>query len=195
MTSTPLSTETVLRDEFGTLNLAREQFPMLTAWGAEDFSETIHSLGINYLSALGRHAGRWAASEFPVRVERATGPSHVRIDTVWWSRPTGDVELLAEFERYETKAAKQILVFDKGRNLLLAHRHLAPAPRLLLLMLWTITGTVPTKLSELRNLVHTGFRTTDGLAVPGLDQKSKFVIATAVFGKLGENLRLQEILT
>lgn len=192
--SDPRGAEAALRDEFETLKLAREQFPMLTAWGVEDFSETIHSLGINYLSALGRGAGRWAASEYPVRVERATGPSHVRIDTVWWSHRTGSAELLAEFERYEASAAKRSLIFDKGRNLLLAHQSLSPAPRLLLLMLWTITGRIPAKITELRSLVNAGFRTTDGLVVPGLDQESKFVIATAVFGKSGGALRLQEIL-
>jgi hypothetical protein len=186
--------EAVLRAEFASLELARSQFPMLTIWGVEDFSETIHSLGINYLSALGRSAGRWAASEYPVRVERATGPSHVRMDTVWWARETKSVELLAEFERYEPNAAKQSLIFDKGRNLLLAHRNLGTGPRLLLLMLWTVTGVVPGRFTELRSLVHNGFRTTDGLTVPGLDQESKFLIATAVFGKSGGTLRLREIL-
>lgn len=54
--------EQALRAEFGTLALARSAFPMLTAWGVEDFSHTIHSLGCNYLTAIGREAGFWAMS-------------------------------------------------------------------------------------------------------------------------------------
>ncbi len=37
---------------------------MLTAWGVRDESVGVHSLGFNYLAALGRHLGFWAATEF-----------------------------------------------------------------------------------------------------------------------------------
>ena len=60
-----------LRAEFRTLEYAKADFPMLTTWGVPDFSHTIHSLGCNYPSALGRHLGFWAISDYPVRVPRS----------------------------------------------------------------------------------------------------------------------------
>ena len=47
-------------EEFSSLSFIAEAFPMLTDWGVEDFSLTIHSLGCNYLSALGRSLDFWA---------------------------------------------------------------------------------------------------------------------------------------
>src|SRR6516162_3325529 len=115
-------TEAVVRAEFADLALACSEFPMLTEWGVEDVSETVHSCGMNYLAALGRHHGRWALSEYPVTVaESPEGGSFVRLDAVWWSRPSVRVELLAEFERYEPNLAKRSLVAEKLRHLLLSH--------------------------------------------------------------------------
>src|SRR4051812_31230593 len=110
MTPSVGQTEAVLRREFADPAFARSEFPMLTDWGVEDFSETVHSCGMNYLAALGRHSGRWALSEYPIQVaEPVEESSFVRLDAVWWSRPSGQVELLAEFERYEPGAAKRSL--------------------------------------------------------------------------------------
>src|SRR6516162_976295 len=106
-------TEAVVRAEFADLALACSEFPMLTDWGVEDVSETVHSCGMNYLAALGRRLGRWALSEYPVVVPGLLeGGSFVRLDAVWWSRPAGQVELLAEFERYEPQVAKWSLVAE-----------------------------------------------------------------------------------
>ena len=190
-----MEVEIALRQEFKSLAFARAEFPMLTTWNVEDFSETIHSLGMNYLSAFGRHCHRWAASEYPIRVARADGSSsHVRLDTVWWSRPTRAVELLAEFERYEQQMGKQFVLAEKVRLLLLAHHQLGPSPRVLLLLIWTLSGRTPQRLTELRNLTRTGYRTSDGLSIPGLDSESRLLIATAVFAASKGLLRLQEIL-
>jgi hypothetical protein len=190
-----MEVETALRQEFKSLAFARAEFPMLTSWNVEDFSETIHSLGMNYLSAFGRHCNRWAASEYPIRVARADGsPSHVRLDTVWWARPTRAVELLGEFERYDQQMGKQFVLAAKVRNLLLAHHHLGPGSRVLLLLIWTLSGRTPQRLTELSNLARTGYRTSDGLSIPGLDAESRLIVATAVFAASKGLLRLQEIL-
>ena len=88
---------------------------MLTDWGVEDFSLTIHSLGCNYLSSLGREHGYWAMSEYPVRVSKPGVVSSIRPDTVWWSRPDGNVILLGEFERYIPGQEQKLM--EKARNL------------------------------------------------------------------------------
>jgi hypothetical protein len=194
MSNTVAQVEAILRAEFGGLAYARSEFPMLTDWGIEDYSETIHSCGMNYLAALGRHHARWALSEYPVAVSNppADGPS-VRLDAVWWSRPAGQPELLSEFERYEPGTAKRSLVAEKARHLLLAHQHLPPGPRLLLLCAWAISGKVPDRLEELRELGRKGFRLAD-CWVPGVGAESRFVVATPIFAEAGGRLYLREVL-
>jgi hypothetical protein len=184
----------ILQREFASLIFARSEFPMLTDWGVEDFSETIHSLGMNYLASLGRQHGRWAVSEYPVPVLGEPDTSHVRLDAVWWTRPAGQLELLAEFERYESGAAKWSIVQEKARHLLLSHYHLPPGPRLLLLVLWALSGRVPSRFDELRELARLGYRTSGNTRVPGVDPESRFMVATAVFAEVEGKLHLREVL-
>ena len=119
--------------------------------------------------------------------------SFVRLDAVWWSRSAGQVELLAEFERYEPGTAKRSIVAEKARNLLLAHQHLPRVPRLLLLCVWAVSGKVPDRLDEVRDLVRRGFRLADRW-IPGVGADSRFVIATPVFAESGGRLYLREVL-
>ena len=179
MTTGVREIERTLRSEFESLSFARSQFPMLTDWGVEDFSVTIHSLGCNYLSALGRKHGCWAMSEYPVRVAPGAIGYSVRPDVAWWADPTGAVALLGEFERFEPGRRNLI---GKARNLLRAHHELGDQPRVLLLMTWAIAGTDLRGLDEVRAVSYDGFRTSDGLVVPGLGAESRFVLVTAVFG-------------
>ena len=62
MTSTATEIREQLLCEFALLDFARAEFPMLTDWGITDESVAVHSLGYNYLAALGRHLGYWAVS-------------------------------------------------------------------------------------------------------------------------------------
>ncbi len=179
--------------EFKTLTFAREAFPMLTDWGVEDFSHTIHSLGCNYLSALGRQLGHWAISDYPVRVPGHAGVHSIRPDVVWWSREKTEVALLGEFERFEPRCKSKFL--DKARNLLQAHQALGEGPRILLLVGWTLSGTECGAMEEVRTLVHTGFRPDNAIPVPGLGAESAFVLATAVFGDQGGARRLLRVCT
>jgi hypothetical protein len=183
--------ERMLRAEFQALAFARNAFPMLTAWGVKDFSVTIHSLGCNYLSALGREFGFWAISEYPVRVIAGANGYSVRPDVAWWSRPNPDVVLLGEFERFDSGQQRNLL--GKARNLLRAHYALGERPRVLLLMTWAFAGTNLRGLEEVRAVAHDGFRTSDGLVVPGLGVGSTFIVATAVFAGSGEQRRLRVI--
>ena len=192
-------TELLLKREFQTLAVAREHLPMLTDWGVEDFSETVHSLGMNYLTLVGRVAGRLAVSEYPVRMTPglgvfAEGPGFVRPDVVWWNRETRSVELIGEFERYEAYSAKRQLLNDKIRNLLLAHRALGQGPRVLLLMLWAPSGTQFQAISEFQSMIRSGFRSPGGVRVAGLEPDSRLVVASAILAESAGQVRLKEIL-
>lgn len=183
-------TESLLRQEFRSLAVARTQFPMLTDWGIEDFSETVHSLGMNYLASIGRTGGRLALSEYPVRVSAGLeGPRHVRPDAVWWDAASRHIELVGEFERYEGQELQ-----DKVRNLLLAHRALGEGPRVLLMMLWTLSGTQVQPTVEFQSMIRSGFRTPGGIRIAGLEADSRLVVATAILVKSDGRLRLKEIL-
>jgi hypothetical protein len=193
------SAEEALRDEFCTLACAHEDIPILCDWGIEDFSETLHSAGINYLAAIGRRAGRVAMTEYPVRVTTpgrwcTPVPGWVIPDAVWWRRETREVELLGEFERYEPGHGKRQTLQEKVRNLLLAHREIGSAATLLLLFVWTLSGIPVTGLDEVRSLVRSGFRDLGGIMVAGLPSESKVLIATAVFCSFEGQLRLKEVL-
>jgi hypothetical protein len=183
--------ERTLRAEFEALAFARSAFPMLTAWGVDDFSVTIHSLGCNYLCALGRELGFWAMSEYPVRITAGANGHSVRPDVAWWSRPNPDVVLLGEFERFDSGQQRNLT--GKARNLLRAHYALGERPRVLLLMTWAFAGTNLRGLEDVRAAAHNGFRTSDGLIVPGLGGGSTFIVATAVFAGSGEQRRLRVI--
>jgi hypothetical protein len=189
--------ERALRAELASLAVARADFPMLTAWGVENFSQTIHSLGCNYLAAVGRAAGFWAISEYPVRVPSVGAAGSVRPDVAWWDRDTGEPVLLGEFERAEARRTGKLV--DKAGNLLRAHHALGERPRLLLLMGWALAGTDLGDPGPVRAVMASGCRAPDGTAVRGLGRHSTFLLATAVFGDLGaaagNGRRLLRVLT
>jgi hypothetical protein len=185
--------ETILRAEFVSLDFARRAFPMLTAWGVEDFSHTIHSLGCNYLAAIGRDAGFWAMTEYPVRVSSAGASRSVRPDVAWWERPSGEAVVLGEFERAEPRKPGKLT--EKAKRLMQAHQTLGDRPRLLLLVGWALAGTDLGDLGEVRAIIASGFHAPDGTPVSGLKRTSSFLLATAVFGDDDGNHRLLEVLT
>jgi hypothetical protein len=198
-TSRAVDIEKALQQEFRTLSAANADLPMLTEWGVESFSERIHSLGINYLAQIGRRAGYIAVSEYPVRVARSpesvlSPPSWVIPDVVWWDRTTRRVPLIGEFERYEPGGNKHQLLKEKVRSLLWAHRELGNEPRVLLLLLWTMSGNAVQKVEDIRSLMRTGFRSPGGAGINGLEPESRFAIATAVFTSFKGCMRLKEIL-
>lgn len=180
-----------LREEFRTLDIARDTLPMLTSWGVEDFSHTIHSLGCNYLTAIGRQSGFWAMSEYPVRVPSSGSGHSVRSDVAWWERGDREVVLLGEFERAEPKKSGKLV--EKARNLLQAHHALGERPRLLVLLAWAIAGTDLGDLGAVRSVMATGFSPPGATRVRGLGRSSRFVLATAVFGDVEGQRRLLQV--
>ena len=182
-----------LRMEFRTLAYAQSDFPMLTAWGVEDFSHTIHSLGCNYLSALGRSLGFWTISDYPIRVPRSHNGHSVRPDVVWWAKNTAEVVLLGEFERFDPRAPSKLV--DKTRNLLQVHHALGERPRILLLAGWTLSGTDMGLKDEVQRVLYGGFFPAGAPAVPGLSGDSVFLHATAIFADTNGMRRLIRVQT
>ena len=164
---------------------------MLATWGVEDFSHTIHSLGCNYLSALGRMQGFWAISDYPIRVASKAAGHSVRPDVAWWDKAASEVVMLGEFERVDGRGGSKLI--DKARNLLEAHHALGERPRILLLLGWTLAGTNVGPLEPVRAVIHEGFRRAGGHVVPALRRDSAFILGTAVLGDVTGARRLVEV--
>lgn len=176
-----------LSREFATLEFARAEFPMLTTWGVRDESVSVHSLGFNYLAALGRHLGFWSATEYPIRV----GQTFVRPDFVWWSKDDHQVKLIGEFERFE--AGQQTKLVDKAKNLMLSYQALERGPEAMVLVPWTLAGTELADNTAARSVAYDGFRSTDGKMIYGVGTEASFLLAHAIFGKTADTVRLLEV--
>ncbi|MCB1066191.1 MAG: hypothetical protein KDN20_25130 [Verrucomicrobiae bacterium] len=151
---------------------------MFTEWGVEDTSILVHSLGCNYLAALGRHLGFWAINEFPVK---GKGGENIRPDAVWWNRSDKRVEFLAEFERF--KPGKEGVLAQKAENLVHSYQSLDCSPPVVLLLGWALAGTDLTKAVSASSVAYNGFRYRDGHWVPGLHPDHRFLHYFAIFGQ------------
>jgi hypothetical protein len=187
MQMTAAQIRSALSREFATLEFARAEFPMLTKWGVRDESVSVHSLGFNYLAALGRHLGFWAATEYPIRV----GSSFVRPDFVWWSKGDQQVKLIGEFERFE--AGQQAKLVEKAKNLMLSYQALDRRPEAMVLVPWTHAGTDLAGNSAARSVAYDGFRSSNGQMICGLGTEASFLLAHAIFGRSEDNVRLLEV--
>lgn len=168
---------------------------MLATWGAPDYGETIHSLGINYLTAFGRSLGFWAASEYPVRPDPEWQfARNVRPDVAWFQKPSGDGVLLGEFERYESTRLKRHLLRHKAENLVLAYHQLPVKPQILLLAVWTTHDTPVQGIKRLRDYVHSGFRDEAGNSIPAPGADAAFIVVTFVMYQRDTRLVLGEVL-
>lgn len=145
--------------QIANLDKAREILPIWTDWGVEDCGVTIHSLGVTYLTLLGRELGFCSASELPAPREGQYGHvfADVRSDSVWFDRDSHGVTLLAEYERY-TGQRKDLK--PKAENLLLA-QHRWDAPDCTMLMAYWTEGLVSLPdHGELRSVISSGFTTS-----------------------------------
>jgi len=43
-----------IKKEFKEGKIRNEMFPMMTKFGIRDYSETVHTVGLNYITAIGR---------------------------------------------------------------------------------------------------------------------------------------------
>ena len=182
-----------LAAELGSFALLRETLPMLSTWGVPDYSTTIHSLLINYLTALGRAAGFWAMSEYPIfPSDRVRVDRDVRCDLAWFERPSGRVALLGEVERWSVGRAAPDVLRRKAENLAVAHHQLEPGPRLLLLATWT-TPTAPILgLETIRAHLRSGFPDSHGTRIPAVSADVRIEFARLVLHPEGSGLVLRE---
>ena len=117
--------------------LAREVPLLGPDWGVRDEDALVHSLGMNFLAALGRQGGFVGLVEYPVpHAERWPGKI-VRVDTAWVDVEERRPRLLGEYERFTTAAAAQ----DKLANLFVAAHAYPTPPEVLVLCLWSLDGT------------------------------------------------------
>ena len=184
-----------LTEEFALGTYLRDEFPMLAEWGVEDHGLTMHSLGLNYLAALGRHANFWAVSEYPILPIAPSGSEPgIRTDVVWFDRNCGEIALLGEFERYEPAAMKAGAIRRKAENMVIAHHRLGACPRILLLALWTLSGIPVTGIGEIKTHLRAGFQDATGEWIPALGQEAVFFVVTFVFRRNCTGLFLGEVL-
>ncbi len=175
---------------------------MLAEWGVSDVGLAIHSLGLNYLAALGRELGCPSVTEFPLapteNPANATltgfGGLEVRPDVIWFDRSSRAPTLLAEFERFDDLSTRRNAMVEKAENLVLAHHITGSQPAILLLALWTFTGVRVNGLAEINTRVRSGFRRDGGTRISGLSSHARFLVATFLFSRHGAGIALKEVL-
>jgi hypothetical protein len=149
--------------------------PIWTQQRTSDFSCSIHSFGLSFLTLLGHQLDHIAVSELPVpRQGKYTDiGDDIRSDIIWFDRQHYNPVLIGEFERY-SGVIDQKKLEAKVENLLLAYHRWGGSCRWLILAYWT-KGMVPLpQHNELQNIIQYGFETTARLRVEGT-QNSKLL--------------------
>lgn len=182
-----------IREELKTGNIRKELFPMMTNFGVRDYSETVHTMGLNYLTAIGRTInGITAISECPVypyENEIVTSSSInvsemvadglgdytagkepiVRPDSIWYSIKDNKPLLLCEFERYDNSRIKNKKLEEKIQNLLIAYNQLGRNIPLILFVYWTYSKVTPGDISNYISIFDEGFVMNNGTKIKGID--------------------------
>jgi hypothetical protein len=188
-----------IREELQKGELRDEIFPMMTRFGIRDYSETVHTMGLNYLTAIGRTiTDTTAVSECPVypyesitfnegytvsRVSESSGnystskEPEVRPDSIWFSKKDNKPLLLCEFERYDKSRLKNKKLEEKIQNLLIAYHQLGGDVPLILFVYWTYPKVTPGDISEYIRIFDDGFTMNNGKRVYGIDgRKTSYLI-------------------
>jgi len=183
---------------------------MMTKFGVRDYSETVHSLGLNYITEIGRQLdGIAAISECPVYPykDKNTYIEHtadsmaiygnvvneVRPDSIWFSKEDNSPVLICEFERYAKSKRKDIKVKEKIENLLLAYHQLGAGLPIVLFVYWSYAGENPGGINEYISILDNGFRKSNGMYIPGINGlKTSYLIYRCVAAGNVENLKLNQ---
>jgi len=199
-----------IKEEFNEGSIRNEMFPMMTKFGVRDYSETAHSLGLNYITAIGRHIeGVAAISECPVYpyhekntfieyVADATSVyghdiNEVRPDSIWFSKKDNSPILISEFERYEKNKTKDMKIKEKIKNLLLAYHQLGSDVPIILFVYWSYTTENPGNIDEYISILDNGFRKSNGIYVSGINGiKTSYLIYRCVATGNSENLKFNQ---
>jgi hypothetical protein len=189
---------TLIKKEFEQGKIRNELFPMMTKFGVVDYSETVHTLGLNYITAIGRYIeGITSISESPVYpyselcnydikiAEKSNyginNIDEIRLDSTWYLKEDNSPVLICEFERYEKNRQKDKKVREKIENLLIAYHQLGSSVPIILFVYWSYAGENPGRIDEYISVLDNGFRKTDGFYVRGINAlKTKYIIYRCV---------------
>jgi hypothetical protein len=185
--------ETIIKailHELAAGEIRETQFPMLSQYGMLDFSESIHSTGLNYITQIGRSLnGVVALSEYPIY--NSNGEFSIKItreirpDSVWFDKSSRRPLLIAEFERYENNLAKNIKLQKKIQNLLLGYHQLGGFLPVILLIYWTYhDGTIVKDIDQYLRILDEGFAFNKNKWIPGINASATdyLVYQTVAFG-------------
>mgnify|MGYP000846031870 FL=1 len=199
-----------IKEEFKEGNIRNEMFPMMTQFGIRDYSETVHTVGLNYITAIGRNIeGITSLSECPVYPYSQTGyygqmvaenqtnyevkVNEVRPDSVWYSKEDNNPILICEFERYEKNRRKDLKVKEKIENLLIAYHQLGGNIPIILFVYWSYAGENPGEIEEYISIFDNGFKKSDGSYIRGINAlKTKYLIYRCVASGNDDNLMLNQ---
>lgn len=175
-------------------------FPMLVRHGLRDYSETVHSAGLNYITQIGRSMeGIVALSECPIFSEDAGGYAarstrEVRPDSVWYEGETMAPVLVAEFERYESTQQKNRKLQEKIENLLIAYHQLGGQVPMLLFVYWTYNdGTIARDIDQYIGTFDKGFYYRNGKWIPGINSAiTSYLVYQAVAHGNRDNMTMKQ---
>ena len=173
-------------------------FPMLSVSGVRDYSETVHSIGLNYITEIGRQLdGYTAVSEYPVYpVNESFGHSvtrEVRPDSIWYNKKNLKPALVSEFERFENSKAKNDKLKEKIENLLIAYHQLGANLPIILFVYWSYSGIVSKDIEKYISIFDEGFRLPNGTYINGINSfKSDYLVFQAVAQGSKEKLTINQ---
>lgn len=185
-------------EEFKNGKIRDSLFPMLSVHGIRDYSETVHSAGLNYITEIGRHIqGVTALSECPVYpINQQYGHSmtrEVRLDSVWYRQQDVKPILVSEFERFENSKGKHDKLREKIENLLLAYHQLGSDLPFILFVYWSYSGAIPKNIDKYISIFDEGFTLPNGRFIPGINSfVTDYLVFQAVASGTKENLTINE---
>jgi hypothetical protein len=202
-----------IKKEFKEGLLRKKLFPMMTDFGVKDYSETVHSLGINYITAIGRNIeGITAISEYPVdpygyksriagsvssvreeRGEYICSTDAFRPDSIWFSKHDNKPVLICEFERYEKNWRKDNKLKEKIQNLLIAYHQLGGNIPLILFIYWSYSKDVAGDIDTYISILNNGFKQPGGEYISGINGiKTSYIIYRSIATGDSNNLKLNQ---
>lgn len=173
-------------------------FPMLSLKGVRDYSETVHSIGLNYITEIGRRLeGHTALSECPVYPVSHTFSHNktreVRPDSIWYNLEDLEPVLISEFERFDNSRAKNNKLREKIENLLIAYHQLGGKLPIILFVYWSYSGVVPKDIEKYISIFDEGFRLPNGTYINGINSfESDYLVFQAVASGSKEKLTIKQ---
>lgn len=202
-----------IKNELESGKIRKDMFPMMTEFGVRDYSETVHSLGLNYITEVGRHInGVAAVSEYPVYAYGDVQKNHykesvaeeavnysvnnceaVRPDSIWFSKVDNKPVLICEFERYEKNRKKDNKLREKIQNLLIAYHQMGGDIPVILFIYWSYSAVNAAEINEYVSILDTGFKQPNGKIVHGINGvKTTYLVYRCIAAGNNENLKLDQ---